>query len=666
MNGTGGRKTAVIILLAAGLTGFCTMAYEVLWTRVLKYFVDLSIHSFAIILTSFLSGLALGGFVFSRFVDSRRNPLLFLGLLEAGIGIMCLVSVPVITQANGLIQSLNAVFGRDWGAEIFIRFVVFFLVLIFPTALMGGIFPVAGKIYMEYRGKPGKSIGEIYSVNTVGAVLGSFAGGFIIIPLFGVQYGIYAVSVINILLGLVCIFNSPVKPVYYKFIQGGGVLMPALILFLLIPQNDFTGVYDYRYPPEQAEMLYLGENVNGTTAVFRDLKNGRQKYMLIDGTGEVSTDYYSMRAFRLLGVLPALYSTHTSDALIVTFGSGIVASSITGLPGMKQVDCVEICEEAFRAARYFTEENHDILDNPKINFIVNDGRNFILTTDKKYDIISADATHPTSSDSWILYTREFYDLCKSRLTEGGIMCQWIPLHGMLERDYMILIDTFRAVFPHISLYYSGGYKTLGHSILLGSKKDLKIDFQHAESLFEDEGITRDLGRVNIYTPYDLFACFITDEGSLEKLTDNSLLNTDDLPRIIFSKMETDEKRSMKLASLMKYRRTVYPRLYNIPGDREGGIQAKVDRDYKAAGYAWNGQIIEYREYYLRARMDLDRPDEKLMSQLYQSRVLLEQVVADYSQALNINPDDDNVKYLFKRVSAEYGNLKEIIGAMTAQ
>ncbi len=286
--------------------------------------------------------------------------------------------------------------------------------MLLPTALMGGAFPVIGKMYSGNSAAVGKSIGEVYGINTVGGVLGSFAGGFVLLPLWGVQNSITAVSLINICIGFACLLAGSRLQRKTKIIISGNMLLLTGILLLAIPPNTFLNVYNHRYPPPKNTMLYCKENINGTTAVFQDAEKTGQKYLLIDGIGEVSTDYFSMRAFRFLSLLPAFYYPEAKNALIVTFGSGIVAGSIAGLPGLSHVDCVEICKEAFNAARYFAFENHDILDNPKINLIVNDGRNYVLTTDKRYDIISADATHPTSSDSWILYTKEFYELCRKK------------------------------------------------------------------------------------------------------------------------------------------------------------------------------------------------------------------------------------------------------------
>ena len=660
------NKTA-LILLVAGLAGFCTMAYEVAWFRVLKYFVDNSIHSFAIMLATFLFGIMAGGFIISRFIDSRKDPFLFLGWMETSIGFLCLLSIPIISRLNALILNLNTVFGTGWTGEIAIRFLVFSLAMFVPTALMGGAFPVFTKMYSGHSAAFAKSTGEVYGANTVGGVAGSFAGGFVLIPLLGVQNSIVAVSLTSVLVGLICVVAGSGLSRKTRAATAGCMVVLAGIPAVALPNNAFWNVYSNRYPPPENRMLYCKENVNGTTTVFQDIggKNGR-KYMLIDGIGEVNTDYFSMRAFRFLGVLPAVYSPETRNALVVTFGSGIATGTIAGLPGMEHVDCVEICKEAFNAAQYFSYENHDILHNPMVRLIVNDGRNYVLTTNKRYDIISADATHPTSSDSWILYTKEFYELCRSKLTDRGVMCQWIPLHGILERDYRIILSTFHTAFPYVAVYYSGGYKTIGHTILLGSKSPLKVDFKKAQMLFGDSRIKQDLQQVNVLDVYDLLNGFVLDQEAIDEFRGSVPLNTDDKPCIIFSKFELRDKPFMGLTPIVKYRKNVYSQLYDMDNDSVAQIKQTVDKNFLAMGYTLGGQILEFKEYNVRMAQDFNQSRQVIVRNLMESKTIFEQIISNYQTALQLNEKDYNTKYLLDRASSEFTYLNSFLDAANPQ
>jgi spermidine synthase len=657
------RPISLLALFVAGGAGFCTMSYEVLWFRVLKYFVDNGIQSFSILLTTFLFGLALGGFVFSRVVDSRKDKFFLLALMQIGIGVLCLASIPIMSETNAMLPTLARIFGNGWGGEIAIRFAAFSLSMLLPTALMGGAFPVFTALYCGKANGLARSIGQIYGVNTIGGVAGSFAAGFVCIPLLGIQTSITVISIASLGMGLACLlFGSAVRLTGRVALCGGAVVV-ALAVIATTPGQAFVKVYEAKYPPPQNQMLYCKENVNGTTTVFQNSARTGQRFLLIDGTGEVSTDYFSMRAFRFLGLLPALYRPQATSALVVTFGSGIVAGSIAGLPGIEHVDCIEICKEAFGAARYFTPENHDVLHNPKVNFLVNDGRNFVFTTENRYDIISADATHPTSSDSWVLYTEEFYRLCRSKLTDGGIMCQWIPLHGILERDYKILLSTFRAVFPYAVVYYCGGYKNTGHTVLLGSPSPLTIDLAKAQSLLLDTVVRQDCARVNVYTMFDFMNCFIMDQEGIHEFAGNAPVNTDDKPAIMFSKFELQDRPCMDIAAFAKYRRNVWSQLRGMDSGSAARTRSIVDRNFEAMGFSLEGQILEFEEYALRMKQNFDGSRDEILKNLDESKSLFEQAISLYEKAMNLNPDDFHTRQMLSRATDEYRYLNSFLEKM---
>jgi spermidine synthase len=660
------RNFGPLVLIVAGLAGFCTMSYEVLWFRVLRYFVDNSIFSFAIILTTFLFGLMIGGFVLSRFIDAGKGNFRLLGIFEICIGLLCIVSIPLIAQANGLIVWLNTVLGTSWNSEVATRFLVFSCVMLLPTALMGGAFPLMARIHAEKTGSLGMKLGEVYGSNTIGGVVGSFAGGFVLVPLLGVQNGVCAISCVNLLIGGVCLFASPSGNPKRRIVFSAVAVVAAAVLYFAIPHNAFLKIYTNRYPLPQSRLVYLKEDMNGTTAVFQDVKREWMKYMLIDNTGEVSTDYFSMRAFRFLGILPALYCPQAKNALIVTFGSGIVAGTVAGLPGMESVDCVEICKEAFNAARNFSNENHDVLNNPRIRFVVNDGRNYVLTTDKKFDIISADATHPTSSDSWVLYTKEFYRLCSAKLRDNGVMCQWIPLHGVLERDYKIILRTFHSVFPFVSVYYSGGTKTSGHTLLLGSKSPMKVDFSRAEKLLDDSRVREDLTRVNVLSVYDLFNGLLMDQDAIDRFTAGVPCNTDDKPCIVFSKFELENRPYQGIAPLAGFRKNIFPSIINVDTAMAAQVKQTIDQTFEATGLSLEAQVLENREYTMRMTQNFDKSSrEQMVRNLYASKALFDQVLAKYNESQEKNPNDLHTRYLFNTFSSEYEYLNSFLESLQA-
>jgi hypothetical protein len=233
------------------------------------------------------------------------------------------------------------------------------------------------------------------------------------------------------------------------------------------------------------------------------------------------------------------------------------------------------------------------------------------------------------------------------------MSQWIPLHGILERDFRTILKTFHSAFPFVAVYYSGGHKTLGHTVLLGSNNPLTIDFAAAERLFKDARVKEDLGRVNVFNVYDLLNGFIMDESGVDDFAGGAPLNTDDRPRIIFSKSELLKTPYVGLAPLAKHRTSPYALLRNMDDQRLAQIRQAVDRNFEAMGYTIQGQILEFQEYTRRMEQD---PDQPKLKELNESKALFEQAISKYQMALEMNPDDVQTRQLFARAVSEYRSL----------
>jgi spermidine synthase len=649
-----------IVLAVAVVAGASAMAYEVLWFRVLTVFVDTSIHSFAIMLTAFLGGLAAGSYGFSRFADTRRDPLLFLGALEVSVGPSCLLAIPLVARLTRLVAAATAILGTTPAAEIASRFLAFSVALLVPTALMGAALPAMSRIVARETAPVGRAMAVLYGAHTAGGVLGALGAGFSMLPALGVQASLVVVSTAEALAGCVCVLAAPTATWQGRRTVAAACAVAFAVVVASIPHDALLSIYSERYAPPAHELLYLRENVSGTTAVFREAGRDR-RYLLIDGRGEVSTDHFSMRAFRLLALLPAFYAPSPKNALVVTFGSGIVAGSIASLPGLEHAECVEICAEALEAAKYFAPENHDVLANPKIRFVIDDGRNYLLTTHETYDIISADATHPASGDSWVLYTREFYEQCAQHLTDRGVMSQWLPMHGLSERDFLSVAETFHAAFPFVALYYAGGFKTMGHVVLLGSNQPLRIHVPSAEALFLSEPARTDLESVNVFGLPDLFSGFVTDQEGLEALAGGVPLNTDDKPVVVFSSGGRRE-RHMGLGSLVGVRKSIFPALTAMEEPMASQVRSALEGTFAATGLALEAQILEGQEYAQRTALDLDHPTADLRLELARDREMLEQVLRKYGAALEANPRDAETRYLMLHAAAEYRSLE----ALTAQ
>jgi spermidine synthase len=206
------------------------------------------------------------------------------------------------------------------------------------------------------------------------------------------------------------------------------------------------------------------------------------------------------------------------NALVVGFGIGVTTAAIGVHKDVENIDCIELVKSLTDVAHFYTEINNNIHNDSRLRFYEDDGRHFMQTTDKKYDLISSDPTHPILG-SGSLYTYEYFKLCRSRLTENGMVSQYLPLHKLSLSDFLGLIKTFHSVFPN-STVWLGHY----HAILIGSMKPIDIDF----GIWSNNMQKTSDDKLFLNNPYYLAANLVLDAVAIEKITADYKINTDNI------------------------------------------------------------------------------------------------------------------------------------------
>lgn len=442
-----------LLLAAYALSGFVALGYEVVWARILAVFTLDAVFSFSIMLTTYLLGLTLGGWLGAQWMGHRQARWSDFAGLQAALGLAALGTIFVFARLPGL--ALEDVFGVYSVTNLVLfEFLLGFLALILPTTLLGLLFPVVVSLYTGERTESvGQGIGRIAALNTGGAIFGSLVVGFGLIPWLGLQSTLISLGLVNLLLGAGGFWLGRKKQGrWWTLPAAAGVV--ASLLILLRPSSLYLG---FRQGPSE-QLIFYGEGVETTVAVFEVLENDF-KVSFVNGRIEVPTDEISMRAFRMLGHLPALLRPDAQRALMLSFGNGIATGSLD-THAIPFIDAVDLSAEQFQAAELYWQENYNVLRSPRLHTHVEDGRNFLLQTPYHYDIITTDATHPSNTSSWALFTREFYESVADRLAADGVFVQWLPFHSLLESDYKMILRTFASLFPNATLWYTGGSHTL--------------------------------------------------------------------------------------------------------------------------------------------------------------------------------------------------------------
>ena len=471
-------------LILAALSGALALALEVVWFRALVMVFGSTTYSIAVMLGIFLGASAIGALLASvlcRYVGKRWIPMI--------AGISLVVAGALVLQSilwfGGSPQAFVEGLAEDFTWEnLLIRKLALALRLIaLPTVCLGLVLPLAAVLVRSSTGSA-QAAGSVYLANALGSTAGVLFGGFVLLPLVGLRYSLLilgaACAVFGIVVGLAQHRESrPAAAPYFAIIalavagflgaiawsQPWDAKSFALGAYFGATSHSGSGNVRFDELLHTSRLRYYEEGATSTVAVLEGHRNNL--HFTANGKVEADTSPHSMINQRLVGHLPMLlHPAGAKSVLNVGLGAGVTAGAMASHPNLVQFDVVEIEPAARGVAEVFSELNENLLDHPKLRLVWNDARNFLEVTPHRYDVISSDPFEPVVAGAIHLFTREHYELARSRLAEGGVLCQWIPMYEMSQDDYAALVKTFSSVFPGALLFSTGA-----DSILIGFREE---------------------------------------------------------------------------------------------------------------------------------------------------------------------------------------------------
>ena len=506
-------KNALILIVAFSLSGLVSIAYEVLWTRILTPTLGTFIYAFALILAVYLFGIAYGSLLYPIFAKLIREKNMAFAISELGIGFFALGSVYFVS--NQFILDPR----------------ILMLTVLFPASVfMGLTFPSAVALISDRR-HTGKIVGLTYFGNTIGSIIGGFIASFFLLRFIGSTQSIIFLSLVNFGISLIFILKASNNSL--KTFTTAAILMLIIFtswLFVFKRESLYEKTTQWRLNwAKQKGIEYLfKEDEVASTFGYHDWQK-EDFNLFIDGvptTGKVGET-------KLMAHIPILLHPDPHDVLVIALGMGTTFRS--SLSYGYKTDVVELVPSIPQMMHLFHPDAQEVTKNPNGRIIINDGRNYVYLTKKSYDIVIIDPPPPfNAAGTTVLYSKEFYQEISQKLNPKGMVSQWIWF-GSREDDIAMAIKSFVEVFPYVRAYQT--FSGSGGIFLQGSLSPILIDQTSLRKKLDNQKANDDFREFyKDLALEEILNLEIGNRESLLKVVANYLPVTDDRPRTEYFKL----------------------------------------------------------------------------------------------------------------------------------
>ncbi|MCE9612949.1 MAG: hypothetical protein K8T26_01650 [Lentisphaerae bacterium] len=530
------------LLVVAALCGFLALAFETIWFRALVLIFGATTYSFTIMVAVFLVGIALGAGALGRLVDWPRHAAWTLaGGLAAG-GLWTLLSVRLYDSAPELLLHMLVRHGFTWETMLLAKIAIAVAFLL-PLAVLSGLsFTAVARLVRDRTASAGTALSAVFSANSLGSAAGAVIAGFAMLPALGLERSLLALGACGLLLALAVAWRLRTDPWPLRLGFAAVVLTAAGALRLhaghwdplLLSSGAYfnprthvrNGEVHLRDELRSLDLLFYQEGKTATVAVTR--APGGRLYYSSQGKVEADTTEPGMSLQRLQGHLPMLFHPNPRRVLNIGLGAGVTAGALTCYPDA-EIDVVDIEPAATNVAAVWADFNHDLIRRGRFRLIANDGRNHLLVTKTRYDVITSDPFEPVMAGAASLYTVEHFRLARSRLAPGGLVAQFLPLYELSSEDVMTILRSFLKVFPRSAIFLTGV-----ETVLIGLDDDAHLDFATVAAKFALPEVRDSLLEIGIDRPERMLELMVADLTRANVVMGGGKLHTDDHPIIEFS------------------------------------------------------------------------------------------------------------------------------------
>ncbi|NIM16067.1 MAG: hypothetical protein GTO45_29040 [Candidatus Aminicenantes bacterium] len=579
--------------------GFTALAYEVIWNRILTLHLGSSVYAYSIMLAVYLMGITLGAAIMSYFVKNLKNPVRVFAIIQLALAL----NLILIINQFGSLSDLMGAMGEAMAAQRYSTFILALVfstlqLLILPTVLMGASFPLAVRLFVRSKEELGKETGQLYAMNTLGTIVGSFCAGFVLLPFLGAQKSLLLVASLNLGVGVYLVFEDQGAKLKKLVIAAACVLIFYGGYFLLTSPDQViltAGIFQDA-GRNKVKLLTFEEDIYATVTVEeRKGVRGTWRQLSMNGVNVAGTSGELFSIQKLQGHLPLLLHKNPKSVLHIGFGSGGTAWAVSRYP-VEKITIAEISRSIIEeASKYFQMINHGVLNDPRVEVIFTDGRNKVLADTETYDVILSDSIHPRFSGNGSLYTYDYYKLLKKRLKPGGLVSQWLPFYSITPENFKMIVKSFYKVFPYTSVWYTNNTMN-SYVIVIGKLDHGKIDYAQIEKRLAMPTVAADLQEINTETPFKILDFFLFANGKVGAFVGDVPLHTDDNMAVEYlsgralSKSRTSYNNYI---ALLNYRTPVKDYLVNLGSavENKDNIVKELEKYWVTTGYNLKGQQL---------------------------------------------------------------------------
>ncbi len=543
---------ALLLCVAFG-TGLSSFIYEIAWIRLLSMVIGSATHSFEVMLSAFVLGLALGSGYVRRRIDRFKRPAFVLAMVQVVMGFSAVVTIPAYQLA---VQLLGALLESEWGLRTeggwiafnALRYLICLLIMLPATFCAGMTLPLVTHLALR-RGARESIVGRVYAVNTLGAILGAVLAGTVLLPAIGLRMTLVLGASVDMILGVWIL--ARLRGVVEERTRARAVRLAQVTAVTTVVFGTFVYAVDpavlaaavfrngRRHLPADSEVLYYEDGRTATVILTEDAADGRRRVVYTNGKPDATVVLDRFPEGRapargpkiggdepnqfLVGIVPLMARPEATNVALIGFGSGVTAHVLLGSPTLERLDTVEIEAKMVEASRMFLPENARAHADPRSNVVFDDAKAYFSAGQSRYDVIISEPTNPWVSGVSSLFTVDFYREVKRYLREDGVLCQWIQGYELGDELMLSVLAAIDDEFEQYLIVQVGALDWL----IMASHDGSPLTLEGAPLRWE--GMQRTLELIGVRDVGDIDALITANRDMLHPLVKDVTPNTDARP-----------------------------------------------------------------------------------------------------------------------------------------